>query len=116
MSNGTHIDASALAQARERLDADWHDSHHTVVTVVDRTDLRLVLDALKEAEERLAKWPSLTCPCCGDEAAFATFFEDGQPTTCGCGGTVMADGDASIYINTADGICENPECAAKEQS
>lgn len=115
MTTPPNIDAAALAQARERLEPIANMLSNTMMRV-ECGDLRLVLDALTEAQERLAKWPSLTCPCCGDEAAFATFFEDGQPTTCGCGGTVMADGDASIYINTADGLCENPECAAKEQS
>lgn len=64
---------------------------------------------VKELEALVQKWPSLECPCCGEEGALAMFFEDGQETTCGCGGRVSADGEsASISIDDSEDEC--PKC------
>jgi hypothetical protein len=50
----TPIDAAALAQARESLEFAYRSPETPICSVVRRTDLRLVLDALKEA--RLGGW------------------------------------------------------------
>jgi hypothetical protein len=52
----------------------------------------------------------LECPCCGDEGAFPTLYEDGDPTVCGCGGTIKADGEEA-YISIDDEDC--PKCNPK---
>lgn len=57
----------------------------------DRDALRAENARLKV---RLSEWPSLECPCCGEEAIVATLFADGQETTCGCGGVVSVDPEA----------------------
>ena len=79
--------------------------------IAEAVTLRAERDALAkrvgELEAHIRTWPSLECPCCGEEGAFAKYFEDGQATTCGCGGTVMADGDAYITIEDTE---ECPKC------
>lgn len=67
-----------------------------------------------EARELIAKLRDgvryLECPCCGEEGAFPTMYEDGDPTICGCGGQVSADGEgAYISIHSEE---ECPKCSA----
>lgn len=61
MTPFTPIDAAALAQARERLEAETRIASHVTITrdgelhdarFVELADLRLVLDALKEARRQ----------------------------------------------------------------
>lgn len=65
-----------------------------------------------EARTKLRKWPSIECPCCGEEAALARYFLDGDPTTCGCGGIVSCDGESCSIIMPDD---ECPKCAARAE-
>lgn len=107
----THND-NDLDAAVERLERAYSEPLTPICAEVCRADIRLVLDALAEAKNALAKYPSpLVCPCCGDEAACPKFYEDGQETTCGCGGTVMAD-DGYAHISVDQ--CESPKCAETE--
>lgn len=71
-------DKSALAQARERLERHAmfygyrvEDGKHVEVRTVDYSDLRLVLDALAEAERARHVYPSLSCNKCGQPASLA---------------------------------------------
>lgn len=124
--------AEAMEIAREAVLEHFHYCDAQCSQVGAGSDAALKIDALiatrltaaesslAEARARVAdlqaalrKWPSLDCPCCGEEGAWAKYFEDGQPTTCGCGGTVVADGEgAHITIDDSDEEC--PKCGAED--
>ena len=74
MSNGTNIDASALAQARERLESFAGGAPWTSADLC--ADLRLVLDALKEARTQAFEEAAReVCMWCGSRA-----LVDGKPS------------------------------------
>ncbi len=72
----TPIDAAALAQARERLEADW--AKHSDVTVVGILDLRLVLDALRDARRQAFEEAAQVCHRITNGLAVDDRDDDGQ--------------------------------------
>lgn len=99
---------NAHLKSRERAIADalqTCDGGEYVNDILERVNA--LRARVAELERELDRWPALDCPCCGKKAARATFFEDGQATSCGCGGRVYADGDAFIRLDE----CESKECA-----
>ena len=67
-----NIDASALAQARESLEMDYKYPASEQLSLVQRADLRLVLDALREArrqafEEAADLANDKVISCCDDD-------------------------------------------------
>ncbi len=92
-----------------RRDADarlWVAARNALPGMIrELRELRAEIEKLRKFARAI---PSLECPCCGEEGAFATGFLDGDPTICGCGGTVMADGEeAHISLPDTDAC---PRC------
>ena len=92
---------------------DFEEEADAVLHAHDTRELRIEVEQLRRENARLrAALVTLECPCCGNVGAIATYFEDGQETICGCGGTVFADGDAYIVVSE----CGNAACAADESA
>jgi len=76
----------------------------------DMHDLESEIERLRTI---LKEWPSLECPCCGEEAAMAAYFQEGDETICGCGGIVtVGDPEERAYITLPDEPC--PKCGSGE--
>lgn len=109
--------SGAEALERERDEArgeleDWQMAAREACRIGEHHESRAaeLQGEVERLRAHIQKWPSVSCPCCGDEGAWADRFAEGSPTSCGCGGVVMFDAEEGVSIELPDGEC--PKCRA----